>query len=87
VNRRPPASGRTADLEQRIMDLWEGGLHTPAAIAAMLNERDATVNRILGYMRETAGDRKIGDKANARATEALLAAIQQRHPQSGGAQA
>lgn len=55
---RAPRDGRTAGLEQAIMDLYDEG-NSPDQIAAALADRasKSMVTRILGYMRESTPER------------------------------
>ncbi|HEX7693897.1 MAG TPA: hypothetical protein VF409_05375 [Sphingomonas sp.] len=73
--RRPTRDGRTASLEQEIMDLYDAGMGPPA-IAVALGSRAsaATVKRILGYMRESTPERIWAMSAKA-ACDAHAAAI------------
>ncbi|BAV64789.1 hypothetical protein [Sphingobium cloacae] len=86
--RRAPATtpkrGRygmpTAQLETKIMDLYEAGL-TRDQIAARLNIRRESADKIIGYMRIGRSDQATGAKAIAHASAMLLAAIRRHHPE------
>lgn len=74
----------TAALETAIMDLWDEG-RSYGEIAARLNIRRETAQKIVAYMREGATDLATGEAATARSSDALLAALRRAHPERCGA--
>lgn len=70
---------RNSALEQRLMDLWDNG-HSRERIIEVTGEKPSTVDRVLGYMRDTEPEirarRSIPD-----ASAALAAAIARHHPE------
>ena len=73
----------TAQLEARIMDLYDAGTRQ-GEIARTLNIRPETVGKVVAYMSEGATDLAFGRGAAARASASLLAAIQRHHPERCG---
>ncbi|NML88379.1 response regulator transcription factor [Sphingobium sp. TB-6] len=73
----------TAQLEARIMDLYDAGSRQ-GEIAKALNIRPETVGKVVGYMSEGATDLAFGRCAAVRASASLLAAIQRHHPERCG---
>lgn len=74
----------TAQLEARIMDLYDAG-RRQGEIAEALNIRPETVGKVVAYMSEGATDLAFGRGAAARASAALLAALKIHHPERCGA--
>ena len=70
----------TAQLEARIMDLYDAG-RRKGEIAQVLNVRPETVDKVIAYMSEGATDLAFGRGAASRASAALLAAIRLHHPE------
>lgn len=70
----------TAQLEARIMDLYDAG-RRKGEIAQALNVRPETVDKVIAYMSEGATDLAFGRGAAARASAALLAALRLHHPE------
>ena len=69
----------TAQLEARIMDLYDAGKRH-GEIAQTLNIRVETVGKVVAYMSEGATDLAFGPGAASRGSAALLAALQHHHP-------
>ncbi len=73
----------TAQLETAIMDLFDQGL-TRDDIAKRLNLRPESAEKIIGYMRIGASDRRSGPEAAALGSASLIAAIRRHHPERCG---
>ncbi|MEV4934389.1 hypothetical protein [Sphingobium sp. LSP13-1-1.1] len=70
---------RASALEQRLMDLWDSG-HSRERIIEITGEKPSTVDRVLGYMRDTEPE-ILARRSIPKGSAALLAAIARHHPE------
>jgi len=71
---------RTHELENAVMDLYDAG-RSRDEIAAALQVSQHTVRSVLGYMRVGRDDIAFGPIETGKATQKLIAAIAQHHPE------